>query len=156
MPESRTPSPEFDPPGEHISMLRNMPPSARGAFLPTKEYVKAFWSDYARPEVTYLDKVESGQLFQEPGFDSWEACRRGAWSTAVALLRDQPALDKHFREAAERQMFQRRLRYIECPPTDYIVWEMAVLNERVARGEQIRVASTDAKPGFQAPPPLVF
>ncbi|MFI7337060.1 DUF6879 family protein [Streptomyces sp. NPDC050085] len=106
--------------------------------------------------MAYLDKVECGQEFQEPGFDSWEACRSGAWNKAVDLLGDQPALDRHFSDAARRRMRQRRLRYIECPPTDYIVWEMAVLNERVARGEQIRIASVDTKPGFQAPPPRWF
>ena len=53
-----------------IAAVTAMPSSARGPFLPVSDYVKAFREDYARPDVTVVDKLECGQHFQEPGFAS--------------------------------------------------------------------------------------
>lgn len=141
-----------------ISALVAASPDARGPFLPVKEYVQAFWADYGRLEVKTFDKLECGQHFQEPGFASWEAFHRGAWREAMDLLRgERPAITRQFDEAKERGLTMRRVRYVEVPPSDYLVWEMAVLRDRVSRGEQIRILVGQGQPSFQAPPPpLVF
>jgi hypothetical protein len=140
-----------------IGALVASPPEARGTFLPVKEYLQAFREDYARPEVTMFDKLECGQHFQEPGFSSWEAFDRGAWQESVGLLQEaQPAIKRQFDDADSRGLVLRRARYVELPPSDYLVWEMAVLDERVRRGERIRVVVGQGRPGFQAPPPDGF
>lgn len=137
-----------------ISALVASPPEARGPFLPVNEYLQAFREDYARPEVTTFDKLECGQHFQEPGFSSWEAFDRGAWQESVGLLQEaRPVIKRQFDDAESRGLVLRRARYVELPPSDYLVWEMAVLDERVRRGERIRVVVGQGRPGFQAPPP---
>ncbi|MFC8350357.1 DUF6879 family protein [Streptomyces sp. NPDC057280] len=145
-----------EPPGvdaPSISALVASAPEARGPFLPVREYLQAFREDYARPEVTTFDKLECGQHFQEPGFSSWEAFNRGAWRESVDLIEEvQPAIKRQFDDAESRGLVLRRARYIELPPSDYLVWEMAVLRERVSQGEHIRVVASQARPGFLAPP----
>ncbi|MBK6012585.1 DUF6879 family protein [Streptomyces sp. MBT53] len=140
-----------------ISALVASPPEARSPFLTVKEYLQAFRADYARPEVTAFDKLECGQHFQEPGFSSWEAFNRGAWRESVDLVQEaQPAIKRQFDDAESRGLVLRRARYVELPPSDYLVWEMAVLRERVSRGERIRVVVGQGRPSFQAPPPDGF
>ncbi|MFB7275430.1 DUF6879 family protein [Streptomyces sp. NPDC056244] len=67
-----------------------------------------------------------------------------------------PAMEHQFDDAKTRGLVLRRARYVELPPSDYLVWEMAVLHERVSRGEQIRVVVGQGQSGFQAPPPVGF
>lgn len=147
--------PDFEAPG--ICSVVDAAPESRGEFLPVDEYLAAFREDYARPEVKTFDKLECGQSFKEPGFASWEAFARGDWPGAVSLARDAvPAMGRQFAEAEERGLTLRRVRYVEVPPSDYLVWEMAVLRERVGLGEQVRMLVGQGQPGFSAPPPAGF
>ncbi|MGX1668607.1 DUF6879 family protein [Streptomyces sp. NPDC055400] len=141
-----------------IDGLVGLPASSRGRFLPTTDYLSAFRKDYVHDSVTVVDKVECGQHFREPGFASWEAFNRGAWQEAVDLLiEERPRMAGQFAAAEQRGLHLRRVRYVEIPPSDYLVWEMAVLRQRVDLGEQIRVVVGQGQPGLQAPPPpLVF
>ncbi|MDN3025673.1 DUF6879 family protein [Streptomyces sp. S.PB5] len=147
--------PDFEAPG--ICTVIDAAPEVRGEFLPVEEYLAAFREDYARPEVKTFDKLECGQVFKEPGSASWGAFSRGDWPEAVRLLQDAvPAMGQQFTKAEERGLTLRRVRYVEVPPSDYLVWEMAVLRERVRLGEQVRVFVSQGRPGFSAPPPRWF
>ncbi|MGB8944978.1 MAG: DUF6879 family protein [Streptomyces sp.] len=107
--------------------------------------------------MTTFDKLECGQHFKEPGFPSWEAFARGDWRGAVDLLPDAvPAMERQFSDAEDRGLTLRRVRYVEVPPSDYLVWEMAVLRERARLGERVRILVGQGRPGFQAPPPRWF
>lgn len=141
-----------------VEALTGLPDHARGPFLPTAEYVAAFRRDYARDEVRLVDKLECGQQFKEPGFASWEAFARGAWRESFdALAAARPQLAGQFTDAERRGLRLRRVRYVELPPSDYVVWETAVLRQRVALGENVRVVTGQGRSGFPAPPPpLVF
>ncbi len=150
---SRTfPMREDGPAGMHS--LVDLPAAERGPFLPAADYLSAFREDYANPSVTAVDKVECGQHFREPGFGSWEAFNRGAWQASLdALAEERPKMATQFTAAEGRGLRLRRVRYVEIPPSDYVVWEMAVLRQRADLGEQIRVVVGQGRPGLQAPPP---
>ena len=121
---SGTETPGFSAPS--IGALVASPPEARGPFLSVEEYLQAFRRDYARPEMTTFDKLECGQHFQEPGLASWEAFDRGAWQESVDRLQEaQPAIKGQFDDAESRGLVLRRARYVELPPSDYLVWERA-------------------------------
>ncbi|MEN8649107.1 DUF6879 family protein [Streptomyces sp. 21So2-11] len=140
-----------------IGALTVLPADERGSFLPLGGYLKAFREDYARPEVSVVDKLECGQVFQEPGFPSWEAVDKGAWRESLALLAEEhPAMGRQFADAEQRGLRLRRVRYVEIPPSDYVLWEMAVLRQRAELGEQIRVVVGESRPGKLAPPPDGF
>ncbi|MGW6314292.1 DUF6879 family protein [Streptomyces sp. NPDC055099] len=129
----------------------------RGTLLPVSDYLAAFREDYAHESVSVVDKVECGQHFQEPGFASWDAFDRGEWRESMALLMDErPKMAEQFTAAEQRGLRLRRVRYVELPVSDYVVWEMAVLRQRVDLGEQVRIVVGQGRPGFQAPPPRWF
>ncbi|MGX1909346.1 DUF6879 family protein [Streptomyces phaeochromogenes] len=140
-----------------IQGLAELPDGSRGPFLPVADYLSAFREDYVHDSVTVVDKVECGQHFREPGFASWEAFNRGAWQESVDLLMEErPRMAEQFTAAEERGLHLRRVRYVEIPPLDYVVWEMAVLRQRLDLGERIRVVVGQGRPGIQAPPPRWF
>ncbi|GHE02607.1 DUF6879 family protein [Streptomyces alanosinicus] len=140
-----------------ISGLASLPEEERDAFLPAADYFEAFRRDYARADVTVVDKLECGQEFQEPGFVSWEAFHKGAWSEALdALVEARPAMSRQFVAAEQRGLRLRRVRYVELPPSEYVLWETAVLRERADLGEEIRVVVRYGGPGKLAPPPDGF
>jgi hypothetical protein len=123
---SGTETPGFSAPaiGAHVAS----PPKSRGPFLSVEEYLQAFRRDYAHPEMTTFDKLERDQHFQEAGFASWEAFNRRAWQESVDLLQEaQPAIKGQFDGAESRGLVLRRARYVELPPSDYLVWQTAVL-----------------------------
>ncbi|MFG2684343.1 DUF6879 family protein [Streptomyces sp. NPDC048392] len=151
----RVPEAEVDSVGIHS--LVGLPTAERGPLLPVAEYLAAFREDYAQDRVTMVDKVECGQHFREPGFSSWDAFDRGAWADSLDLLaQERPKMSEQFTAAERRGLHLRRVRYVEIPPSDYVVWEMAVLRQRVDLGEQIRVVVGQGRPGIQAPPPRWF
>ncbi|MFI6089498.1 DUF6879 family protein [Streptomyces sp. NPDC051218] len=140
-----------------IRRLVGLSEAERGPLLPVSDYLEAFREDYAHESVSVVDKVECGQHFREPGFASWDAFNRGAWRESMALLMDErPKMARQFSAAEQRGLRLRRVRYIELPVSDYVVWEMAVLRQRVDLGEQVRVLVGQGRPGFQAPPPAGF
>ncbi|WP_367046167.1 DUF6879 family protein [Streptomyces sp. Je 1-332] len=136
-----------------IRRVVGLPEAERGPLLPVSDYLAAFREDYAHESVSVVDKVECGQRFREPGFASWDAFDRGAWRESMALLTgERPKMARQFSAAEQRGLRLRRVRYIELPVSDYVVWEMAVLRQRVDLGEQVRVLVGQGRPGFQAPP----
>ncbi|MDH6626940.1 hypothetical protein M2271_004763 [Streptomyces sp. LBL] len=90
--------------------------------------------------IGFLNKLERGQHFKEPGFPSWEAFADGDWDKALSLA-DERREDyaQELRKAARLGVTQRRLRVVEFPITPYVQWELFVLRVRVDLGDDIKV-----------------
>jgi len=90
--------------------------------------------------IRFLNKLERGQNFKERGFASWEAFAAGDWDRALSLVDEKrDVYARQFREAAQLNILQRRLRVVDFPVTPYVQWEMFVLRLRVELGDNIRV-----------------
>ncbi|MDX3312270.1 DUF6879 family protein [Streptomyces sp. NPDC054884] len=90
--------------------------------------------------IRFQNKLERGQNFKERGFASWEAFAAGEWERALSLIEEKrETYARQFREAAQLDILERRLRVVEFPVTPYVQWEMFVLRLRVELGDNIRV-----------------
>lgn len=93
-----------------------------------------------RSGIRFQNKLERGQNFKERGFASWEAFSAGDWDSALSLADEKrETYTQQFREAAQLNILERRLRVVEFPVTPYVQWEMFVLRLRVELGDNIRV-----------------
>ena len=106
-----------------------------------------YYEDFYRVlegDIDRFDKLERGQSFREPGFDSWEAFQRGDWSAALALIEKcRASFAEYYQGMTNRGFTCRRVRVVELPVTPYIQWEMHVLRLRAELGEDIRVVPAD-------------
>lgn len=90
--------------------------------------------------IRFLNKLERGQNFKERGFASWEAFAAGDWDRALSLVDEKrDVYARQFRESAQLNILERRLRVVDFPVTPYVQWEMFVLRLRVELGDNIRV-----------------
>jgi hypothetical protein len=90
--------------------------------------------------IRFLNKLERGQNFKERGFASWEAFASGDWDRALSLVDEKrDAYTREFRETAQLNILERRLRVVDFPVTPYVQWEMFVLRLRVELGDNIKV-----------------
>ncbi|MFE9763215.1 DUF6879 family protein [Streptomyces sp. NPDC005808] len=129
-----------------------------GTPLSRADYLTRFREEY--PRSALVDKLEAGQSFREPGYGPWEAAHQGEWSRALRLAEaERPALARQYEGARSRGSRLRRVRIVQLPPSDYVLWEMSILRLRAELGEEIRVicdAEPDPEPvqdGMQHPPP---
>lgn len=92
------------------------------------EQAKEFW------------KLERGQVFAEPGSESWEAFNRGDWEESLRLIEERRAgfIDYQRRNDA-RGMISRRVRVVSLPPSPYLHWELRFLLLRDELGQPTRV-----------------
>jgi hypothetical protein len=109
-------------------------------YLPLNEYIE----DYGRVSRN-LDgdiwKSERAQDFREPGNPSWESFISGRWDEALECANETlPELTDYFSELATSGFHFYRLRVVEPPLTQYLHWELHVLQVRVKAGERIRIA----------------
>ncbi|MBO0802968.1 MAG: hypothetical protein J2P25_07830 [Nocardiopsaceae bacterium] len=76
-------------------------------------------------------KLERGQVYSEPGDESWEAFDRGDWEESLRLLEDRRAdfADRQ-RQNDARGMMSRRVRIVSLPPSPYLHWELCLLRIR--------------------------
>jgi len=90
--------------------------------------------------IGFLNKLERGQHFKEPGFASWEAFAAGDWDRALTLA-DEGREDyaQELRRARRLGIPHRRLRVVELPVTPYVQWELSVLRVRVEMGDAIKI-----------------
>lgn len=136
---------------------------ASGLRLSRADYLARFREEY--PRCSQVDKLEAGQRFREPGYAPWEAAQRGNWGEALRLAEEErPTLARQYEEATAQGRSLRRVRLVELPPSDYVLWEMSILRLRAELGEEIGVitsagiTATDGWPGsnrssMQHPPP---
>jgi len=116
-----------------------------GTLLSRADYLARFREEYPRSPL--VDKLEAGQNFREPGYAPWEAAHQGEWGRAVRLAEaERPVLAGQYEDARARGARLRRVRVVQLPPSDYLLWEMSILRLRAELGEEIRV-TLDAEPG---------
>lgn len=109
-----------------------------GKRMEIPEYYADFQLNYDK--TTEFWKLERGQNYAEPGNASWEAFDSGNWAEAMRLLEEsRGSLVDHFRYYASRGLISRRIRIVSLPPSDYLHWELYVLNLRDQAGNPIRV-----------------
>lgn len=85
-------------------------------------------------------KLESGQVFAEPGKASWKAFARGDWPEALRLLEERrEELTRLHQENAARGTVARRIRIVALPVTPYLQWELHSLKIRDESGGNIRI-----------------
>jgi hypothetical protein len=114
-------------------------PTAGAVVLAKLDYYEDFYRVLA-DDIHRFDKLERGQSFQEPGFDSWEAFDRGDWVTSLALIEKcRPSFSEYYAGMTSRGFTCRRVRVVQRPVTPYLQWEMHVLRLRAELGEDIRV-----------------
>lgn len=113
---------------------------SRGTRLPLDVYRREFRE--RQWEISDQDswKLERGQYFQEPGFESWEAFHRGSWDEALHLIEEERDHLREFSaEAARLNIGLYRVRVVEEPIDPYLQWELHLLRLREECGEMIRV-----------------
>ncbi|MER5227478.1 DUF6879 family protein [Streptomyces flaveus] len=136
------PTPEVPPESESESESAGFPGihalAGRGTPLSRDAYLAHFREEY--PHSPLIDKLEVRQDFREPGYAPWEAAQRGDWAEALSLAEsERPALAGQYEQAHARGARLRRVRFVELPPSDYLLWEMSILRLRAELGEEIRV-----------------
>jgi hypothetical protein len=90
--------------------------------------------------ISFLNKLERGQHFQERGFPSWEAFADGDWERALSLAAERREdYAEELSQASRLGVRHRRLRVVEFPITPYVQWELFVLRLRVDLGDDIKI-----------------
>ncbi|GAB2986618.1 hypothetical protein GCM10023080_060090 [Streptomyces pseudoechinosporeus] len=132
------PTPEVPPESESARFPGIHALAGRGTPLSRDDYLAHFREEYSHSPL--IDKLEVRQDFREPGYAPWEAAQRGDWSEALSLAEsERPALARQYEQAQARGARLRRVRFVELPPSDYLLWEMSILRLRAELGEEIRV-----------------
>jgi hypothetical protein len=111
---------------------------AIGARMELSAYYADFLENFAHTREFW--KLERGQVFAEPGNESWEAFDCGDWQESMRILeKSREHLGSYFRENAARGTQTRRIRIVSLPPTPYLQWELHVLRLRDELGEPMRI-----------------
>lgn len=115
----------------------------------------AYRSDFQERQWTIAGrdswKLERGQSFQEPGFDSWEAFSVGRWEEALRLIEAERDYLRDFSaQNAARGIDLFRVRVVEKPLSAYLHWELHLLRLRAECGEKIRVVGPEAVSGLES------
>jgi hypothetical protein len=100
-------------------------------------------------------KLERGQVFAEPGDESWTLFNRGDWAGSLRTLearRDD--LIAYHREAGEAGVTARRIRIVARPLSAYVQWELHHLKIRDETGGPIRILDVSAVADIESDGPL--
>lgn len=109
---------------------------ATGERMELPAYYADFEKNFSRARQFW--KLERGQVFAEPGDDSWEAFDRGDWDESMRLLEARRAdLVRYHRENARTRT--ARIRIVSLPLTPYMQWELNLLRIRDETGGPVRV-----------------
>jgi len=126
---------------------------AVGERLELPEYYADFRKNYVRSREFW--KLESGQVFAEPGNASWEAFDGGDWEESLRLIeQSREDLRQYYQENAAAGMAARRIRIVSLPVTPYLHWELYVLRLRDEMGGPIRVLQAPAVAELEDQGPL--
>lgn len=111
---------------------------AVGERLELPAYYADFQERYERAKEFW--KLERGQVFAEPGSESWEAFDRGDWEESLRLIeRRRAGFADNQRRNEMRGMTSQRVRIVSLPPSPYLRWELRVLLLRNEFGHLTRV-----------------
>lgn len=121
--------------------------------------LSSYWEDFERNFWRTGDpgfwKLERGQYFKEPGYDSWEAFARGDWATSLKLVEASlPEMREYYTKIARSGFSAKRVRVVEEPLTGYLQWELHVLRARDDSGGLVRVIEPDAIASWETSHPL--
>jgi hypothetical protein len=111
---------------------------AAGERMELPDYYTDFLENFAHTRESW--KLERGQVYAEPGEESWEAFDSGDWGESMRRVeKSREDLVSLFREFADRGTITRRIRIVSLPPSPYLQWELHVLRLRDELGEPMRV-----------------
>ncbi|MGW5053391.1 DUF6879 family protein [Actinokineospora sp. NPDC004072] len=120
--------------------MRELLGAGGGQRLLGAAYWSRFEADFWRIGASGFWKLERLQTFREPGDPSWRAFADGRWDHALALLEQRRAeLAEHYAKMAAKGFQTWRIRVVEHPLTDYLLWEMHLLRLRDELGGHTRV-----------------
>jgi hypothetical protein len=119
----------------------------------------AYYADFEKHFWNSADlgfwKLERQQSFKEPGYDSWEAFTRGEWEESLRLLEAGRADMAEYHRKIDRHGFvARRVRVVEEPVSDYLLWELHALRVRDECGGPVHVVGAEQVAGFEDDGPL--
>ncbi len=97
-------------------------------------------------------KLERLQEFREPQDTSWVAFACGRWEEALSIIeRRRPELEEYYRHIAESGFSTRRVRIVEQPISDYMIWELHLLRLRHELGGSCRVLNAAQIEEYERP-----
>jgi hypothetical protein len=136
-------------------------PSLLGGVTGERMELADYYADFQRhySQATEFWKLERGQVYSEPGDESWKAFDNGDWDKAMRLLEDRrPDLIEYFRDNASRGLATRRVRIVSLPPSGYLHWELSLLKIRDELGGPVRILLDGELADFedQGPVPDVY
>lgn len=125
-----------------------LPAWASDTTLDHHTYLDDFYARYKAP-VCQIRKIESGQIFAEPGNPSWEAFVRGDWSRALQRMgQHAQENDAHCRAHTASQILSRRVRIVCQPLTDYLIWELHYLYNNTRSNVRVGIVDYDRARGL--------
>jgi hypothetical protein len=137
--------------------MRSLLGGATGERMELADYYTDFQWYYSRAREFW--KLERGQVYSEPGDESWKAFDDGDWDKAMRLLEDRRAdLIEYFRDNTSRGLATRRVRIVSLPPTGYLQWELNLLKIRDELGGPVRILLDSDVADFedQGPVPDIY
>lgn len=124
--------------------LRALLGQADGHRLDSSDYVTDFEQRFWRIGREGFWKLECLQNYQEPGFASWEAFRRGEWGEALALIeQSRPAIAEQLAQLAAAGIGHHRARVVVEPVSPYVQWELHILHAKDQYGENVSMLTVD-------------
>lgn len=128
---------------------------ADGEWMSRDDYRADFNRQFWRTGPSGFWKLERGQNFQEPGYDSWEAFARGDWQESLRLIEAGRAdMADYHRRVDDHGFAVRRVRVVEEPISGYVQWELHVLRMRDQFGSPVRVVGPEHVAPWEATAPL--
>jgi hypothetical protein len=128
---------------------------ATSEFMPLDAYYADFEAHFWHSADIGFWKLERGQTFKEPGYDSWEAFAHGDWEESLRLLEAGRAdMAEYHRKAGRHGFVPRRIRAVEEPLSDYMQWELHALRIRDQCGGPVHVIDADKIAQYESDGPL--
>jgi hypothetical protein len=126
---------------------------AIGERLELAAYFADFADSYGRARDFW--KLERGQVYAEPGDESWKAFDNGDWEESVRLMEERRAdFTEHRHRNEARGMASRRVRIVSLPPSPYLHWELRLLLLRDELDHRTRIVLDRDMAGLEDRGPL--
>jgi hypothetical protein len=104
------------------------------------DFFSNFPSAWKKVEKQVL-KLETRQVYREPGNISFDSLEKGDFNEAVNLISEARKGDiELYQSLAAREVIFTRCRPIELPLSDYLKWEIECYKFNIKYGEQIYVS----------------
>ncbi|WP_042432148.1 DUF6879 family protein [Streptacidiphilus anmyonensis] len=138
-----------------LNELRGLLDRTEGLRLDGAAYVADFEERFWRIGPDGFWKLECLQSYDETGFPSWEAFRRGDWAEALRLVeQSRPEIERQSAALAAAGIRHHRARVVVEPVSPYVQWELHVLRAKDQRGEHVAVLTVDRAAALVGAGPL--